>query len=131
MPVELARGISGGGIEPADETPAHLSLTDTIDLQADFLVERLRDALPKMLAAAPAGERAKIEQHFNQLASRAQGCYALIDYVNFKGEGVLETERYEGAAGDCCRCWKECRTIRALRRSVNLPTPRSGSCASG
>ncbi len=29
-------------------------LTDTIDLQADFMVERLRNALPKMLAAAPA-----------------------------------------------------------------------------
>ena len=27
---------------------------------------------------------------------RAQGCYALIDYVNFKGEGILETERYKG-----------------------------------
>ena len=71
-------------------------LTDTIDLQADFLVERLRGALPKMLAAAPAGEREAIEQRFNRLANRAQGCYALVDYVNFKGEGVLETERYKG-----------------------------------
>ncbi|MGI8432822.1 MAG: hypothetical protein ACR2II_12165 [Chthoniobacterales bacterium] len=71
-------------------------LTDTIDLQADFLVQRLRNALPKMLAAAPAGEREKIEQRFNQLANRAHGCYALIDYVNFKGEGVLESERYKG-----------------------------------
>ncbi len=70
-------------------------LTDTIDLQADFMVERLRNALPKMLAAAPAGEREKIEQRFNRLANRAHGCYALIDYVNFKGEGVLETERYK------------------------------------
>ena len=25
-----------------------------------------------------------------------QGCYALVDYVNFKGEGVLHTERYQG-----------------------------------
>ncbi len=71
-------------------------LTDTINFQADFLVERLRGALPKMLAAAPAGEREAIEQRFNRLANRAQGCYALVDYVNFKGEGVLETERYKG-----------------------------------
>jgi hypothetical protein len=71
-------------------------LADTVDLQADFMVERLRKALPKMLAAAPAGERTRIEQQFHRVASSAQGCYALIDYVNFKGEGVLATERYRG-----------------------------------
>ncbi|CAN5420870.1 hypothetical protein BH20VER3_BH20VER3_17500 [soil metagenome] len=71
-------------------------LADTIDLQADFLVERLRSALPKMLAASPPAERDKIEDRFNRLANRAHGCYALIDYVNFKGEGVLASERYAG-----------------------------------
>jgi hypothetical protein len=71
-------------------------LAGTIDLQADYLVERLRNALPKMLVAAPAEERDKIEERFNRLADRAHGCYALIDYVNFKGEGVLLTERYQG-----------------------------------
>ncbi|MEO8439615.1 MAG: hypothetical protein ABI540_05270 [Spartobacteria bacterium] len=71
-------------------------LADTIDLQADFLVERLRGALPKMLATAPPEARDRVEQNFNHLANRAHGCYALIDYVNFKGEGVLSTERYRG-----------------------------------
>ena len=36
------------------------------------------------------------EERFHRLANRGQGCYALIDYVNFKGEGVLPTERYAG-----------------------------------
>lgn len=71
-------------------------LADTIDLQADFMVERLRNALPKMLSAAPPDEREKVETRFNRLANRAHGCYALIDYVNFKGEGVLASERYQG-----------------------------------
>ena len=71
-------------------------LQGTIDLQADFLVERLREALPKMLAAAPPGERGRIQEQFDRVASSAQGCYALVDYVNFKGEGVLITERYHG-----------------------------------
>ncbi len=71
-------------------------LLDMIDFQADFMVERLHNALPKMLAAAPAEERAKIEQQFNRVANNAQGWYALIDYVNFKGEGILPTERYRG-----------------------------------
>ena len=64
-------------------------LADTVNLQADFLVERLREALPKMLATAPAAERSRIEQQFERVASSPQGVYALIDYVNFKGEGVL------------------------------------------
>ena len=71
-------------------------LVDTIDLQADFLVERLHEALPKMLAAASDEKRRRVEEQFNRLAVSAQGCYALIDYVNFKGEGVLSTERYRG-----------------------------------
>src|SRR5207244_9191098 len=29
-----------------------------------------------------------------RVAGTPQGCYALADYVNFKGEGVLHTERY-------------------------------------
>ncbi|HEY5035922.1 MAG TPA: hypothetical protein VII74_02180 [Chthoniobacterales bacterium] len=71
-------------------------LAQTIDLQADFLVERLHEALPKMLQAAPPDERAKVEEQFQRVASSAQGCYALVDYVNFKGEGTLATERYRG-----------------------------------
>ena len=30
------------------------------------------------------------------MASTQEGCFALADYVNFKGEGVLHTERYQG-----------------------------------
>ena len=71
-------------------------LVDTVPMQADFLVQRLQKALPKMLAEAPASERANIERQFARVASTPQGCYALVDYVNFKGEGVLATERYKG-----------------------------------
>ena len=71
-------------------------LADTIDLQAEFLIARLEGALPKMLAEAAPGDRANVQQQFDRLARTPQGCYALIDYVNFKGEGVLHTERYQG-----------------------------------
>src|SRR5947207_8194753 len=69
-------------------------LVDTIDLQAQFLVTRLQEALPKMLAQA--GDRENLQRQFERVASTAQGCYALVDYVNFKGEGTLATERYRG-----------------------------------
>ncbi len=69
-------------------------LADTVDLQAEFLVTRLQAALPKMLAEATPSARARVEKNFERLASTTNGCYALVDYVNFKGEGVLHTERY-------------------------------------
>jgi hypothetical protein len=71
-------------------------LADTVDLQTDFLVQRLQRALPKMQAEAPPNERTNVQRQFDRVAGSAQGCYALIDYVNFKGEGTLETERYHG-----------------------------------
>lgn len=71
-------------------------LSETIGLQADFLVQRLQKALPKMLAAADPSQRANLTRRFDGVASTAQGCYALVDYVNFKGEGLLDSERYHG-----------------------------------
>ena len=71
-------------------------LADTIDLQAEFLISRLEGALPKMLDEAAPAQRANVQQQFDRLARTQQGCYAIVDYVNFKGEGVLHTERYQG-----------------------------------
>ena len=71
-------------------------LADTIEVQAEFLVGRLEAALPKMLAEAAPADRTNVQQQFERLTKTPQGCYALIDYVNFKGEGVLHTERYQG-----------------------------------
>jgi hypothetical protein len=71
-------------------------LAETVNLQADFLVQRLQQALPKMLAESGSANGAQIQQRFDRVAGTAMGCYALVDYVNFKGEGVLATERYAG-----------------------------------
>jgi hypothetical protein len=71
-------------------------LADTVDLQAEFLAQRLQEALPKMLAEASPDTRGRVEKQFRRVATSSKGRYALIDYVNFKGEGVLHTERYKG-----------------------------------
>jgi hypothetical protein len=71
-------------------------LAGTVDLQTQFLINRLDEALPKMLAQADGSEREKIRGNFQSLTRSPSGCYALIDYVNFKGEGTLATERYAG-----------------------------------
>jgi hypothetical protein len=71
-------------------------LASTIQVQARFLVQRMELALPKMLAAAPSSQRAKIKANYERLAGTLRGQFALIDYVNFKGEGTKDTERYAG-----------------------------------
>ncbi len=71
-------------------------LADTVAAQARFCAQRLEQALPKMLAAAPQSERERIRAAFYRVAAQPLGMYALIDYVNFKGEGVSPSERYEG-----------------------------------
>jgi len=71
-------------------------LARTVDLQGEFLVRRLDQALPKMLAESGSANKAQVRQQFDRVAGTAMGCYALVDYVNFKGEGVLATERYAG-----------------------------------
>ncbi len=71
-------------------------LADTVRLQSRFLAQRMRDALPKMLDEATASQRANVKAQFDRLAGSGAGTFALIDYVNFKGEGTKDTERYHG-----------------------------------
>ena len=72
-------------------------LSNTVAAQARYAAIRLENALPKMLAAAPSSERATIQANFRRVAAEPLGFYALMDYVNFKGEGVNPSERYGGA----------------------------------
>jgi hypothetical protein len=71
-------------------------LADTVSEQTGFIVARLEAALPLMLEAAPAADRERVKANFYAVAGSSNGVYALIDYVNFKGEGVKPTERYQG-----------------------------------
>ncbi len=71
-------------------------LAETMPFQAEFLVNRLNTALPKMLESIPQPGRAHIRTQFYRLANSTMGSYVLVDYVNFKGEGVKPSERYHG-----------------------------------
>jgi hypothetical protein len=71
-------------------------LARTVDVQALYAAHRLENALPKVLEAANPSERAALEKRFDAVAAAPNGVYALVDYVNFKGEGVNPTERYNG-----------------------------------
>lgn len=73
-----------------------LFLLDTIPLQVKFAIKKLNEAFPKMLALCPDSQKGKLKANFQQLSRSTQGLYALIDYVNFKGDGTWPTERYKG-----------------------------------
>ncbi|GMQ75901.1 MAG: hypothetical protein BMS9Abin01_1162 [Gammaproteobacteria bacterium] len=71
-------------------------LIDSVALQAEFMVARLEAALDAMVATLPASRAAVVESRFCALAAPPAGRYALVDYVNFKGEGIKPEERYAG-----------------------------------
>ncbi|MDD5657417.1 MAG: hypothetical protein PHF00_09215 [Elusimicrobia bacterium] len=71
-------------------------LAATVAPQARFIVERLEAALPRILDTLPSEQRPAVSRQFYRVARVPLGVYALVDYVNFKGEGVSPTERYKG-----------------------------------
>jgi len=71
-------------------------LAATVREQTEFIILRLQNALPKMLAQAPRAKLGQVEANFHGLLTTPEGSYAMIDYVNFKGEGTSTTERYKG-----------------------------------
>lgn len=71
-------------------------LVATIADQSAFSALRLDRSLPSILQATPPQDRARVEHNFRTLAQSSEGLFALIDYVNFKGEGTNFNERYQG-----------------------------------
>ncbi len=65
-------------------------------IQVQFIINRMRDSLPSLLAHTARPDQ--IEALFYAVANSAAplGMYALIDYVNFKGEGTASSEQYNG-----------------------------------
>lgn len=71
-------------------------LLQTRGVQAEFIIRRLQQSLPAISAASQQPQA--VSRLFYELANASvpQGMYALIDYVNFKGEGTADSERYQG-----------------------------------
>jgi hypothetical protein len=71
-------------------------LYETRNHQAVFIANRLEKALPQMIENLSPQDKERITTTFNRLASDPKGLYALLDYVNFKGEGISPSETYKG-----------------------------------
>ena len=66
-------------------------MLETIDLQTEFAITKLKGLLPKLLKQATQSNQANIRIQFNRMTdSGLAGIYALVDYLNFKGAGAKE-----------------------------------------
>ncbi len=63
-------------------------LYETRYLQAEYIMQRAQRAMPKLVTTAPPYLRPMVAGNLNAVANSRGGWYPLIDYVNFKGEGL-------------------------------------------
>ncbi|MBX9578581.1 MAG: hypothetical protein K2W97_08940 [Chthoniobacterales bacterium] len=101
----------------------HLSKEKFVRAQAFCIAERLQRAMDpsspgSLLTGLTADQSALVQENFDLVAhcSNPSGVYALIDYVNFKGEGRLGgTEEFNGQG------WG------LLQVLLNMKTPEEGA----
>lgn len=100
LPREGAPWRSQGELMQAKHTPQVQELQNflyqTRLLQVQFIVDRTRRAMPKLVNATPDQLRPHVASNLNAVANTPGGWYALIDYTNFKGEGLNRTGGYNG-----------------------------------
>ncbi len=70
-------------------------LAHTVKEQTQFIIQRLAEATPKFHKAAQ-GSGAQVLKNMELLKQSAAGNFAMIDYINFKGDGLNPKERYHG-----------------------------------
>lgn len=63
-------------------------LYNTREIQAEYIVNRARRAMPRLVKASSGSMQQRVATNLNAVANTPGGWYALIDYVNFKGEGL-------------------------------------------
>jgi len=68
----------------------------TRGLQIEYIVTRSQRAMQKFVSTTAAHLKARVSQNINTLAITPGGWYPLIDYVNFKGEGLNRQGGYQG-----------------------------------
>ncbi len=71
-------------------------LASNIELQTQFMIERLEQRWPLIIAQVSADQQARVIDNFNLLVATPLGLYTMIDYLNFKGDGLNPQEERGG-----------------------------------
>ena len=116
-----------------------LSSAAALQMQADFIIARSVAALERIKGQSRRPE--ELAARYYAVASVPNGMYALIDYVNFKGEGTNPAEQYRGIGWGLRQVLEEMRPVspgqpaavefaeaakRVLHRRVNNSPPGRG-----
>jgi len=84
-------------------------LMNTKALQTQFFFDRLTASIPEIAKEVAPQYRDHIVKSYNALAQTKGGWYPLIDYINFKGKGIKDTERYNNQG------WGLLQVLQAMR----------------
>lgn len=97
-------------------------LSRTVPQQTQFIIARLNAAAPRLQkAAGQYGQR--VTANMRLLGQTSAGNFAMIDYVNFKGEGLKPEERYNGEG------WGLLQVLIAMDAQNAAEAPRAFSAA--
>jgi hypothetical protein len=71
-------------------------LLSSIPLQAKFIALRFEEIVPQLLSSLDDDQKVRVSRQIKRLGNSLNGKYALLDYLNFKGKGLADSERYQG-----------------------------------
>lgn len=94
-------------------------LRETMNVQANYMAERLTRALPTMLNQVAPADRERVLRNYQAVERSPHGLYPLLDYVNFKGEGTNPAERYNGKGWGLLQVLLIMNTVEAGPQALN------------
>ncbi|MBB65642.1 MAG: hypothetical protein CMO81_11330 [Waddliaceae bacterium] len=90
-------------------------LSDTVELQCLFLIQRLENVLPLLCKKLSNRQAKHVRKQFERVASTPEGVAVLVDYLNFKGEGLGSLSNYKGKG------WGLLQVLQSMRGSKKGP----------
>lgn len=94
-------------------------LYKTRHLQAKYIMDRAMRAMPRLVKKTPSHLRRHVTNNLNAVANSRGGRYVLIDYTNFKGEGLNRSGGYKGHNWGLLQVLEEMRPVRAGPQALN------------
>ncbi|MCF6194449.1 MAG: hypothetical protein L3J46_08990, partial [Kangiellaceae bacterium] len=94
-------------------------LYNTRNLQAKYIMGRAMRAMPRLVKKTPQHLRGHVANNLNAVANSRGGRYVLIDYVNFKGEGLNRNGGYKGHNWGLLQVLEEMRPTNVGHQALN------------
>lgn len=94
-------------------------LYNTRHLQAKYIMDRAMRAMPKLVKTTPPHLRSHVASNLNAVANSRGGRYVLVDYTNFKGEGLSRNGGYKGQNWGLLQVLEEMRPTQVGPRALN------------